>query len=157
MNSNLTKMWVECLRDDLLIPAACIVAMIGASGCGSSGMPSNAALTANEAVERGTTALEEKDWATADAELTTALDSKTLSGDQYEEAVLARIKARLENDNLEGAEADLALIEDFAAAMDQVLLLKADLQLKQGDAGAAKKTFAMAKKINRNLKPLEGM
>jgi tetratricopeptide (TPR) repeat protein len=131
----------------VLIPAFVVLF----AGCGLSNAPSGRAINAVTAAADGLAALKEKDWAKADAELTVALDAKVLSGDQYEEALLGRARARLETDNLVGADHDINTLEEGAAAQDQVLALKAELLLKQGDAEEAKKTFQEAKKLNAKL------
>ena len=121
------------------------------AGCGLSSGPSAQALDASVAASNGFAAIEQEDWVAAESELTTAIDANVLSGDQYEEAMLGRARARLQNDKLDAAEEDLRLLEEGAAAMDRVLSLKAELQLKRGDATLAKKTFQLARKINRNV------
>jgi hypothetical protein len=109
------------------------------------------------AYDAGIAALGNKDWATAESELSEALSGPGLQPDLHELALLARVRARVELGNLEGAAADIAVLEQGAAAMDQVLSLKSQLLLKQGDAAAAKQTFLDAKKLNPKLAAPAGL
>jgi uncharacterized protein HemY len=144
-------------RNALAITAVIASIAWGMSGCSSSTGPSALAIDTDAAVTRGQEAIESEDWEAAETELTAAIDAGVLSGDKYEETVFARARARLENDNLEGAEEDLSQLEEGAAAMDQVLALKAHLLLKQGDELLAKKVLAKARKINRNVITPKGL
>ncbi len=157
MNSKQDEQLWGVIRNALVITAVMAAITLGLSGCHSSSVPSALAINADAAVARGLEAIEGSDWETAETELTSAIDAGVLSGDQYEETVLARAKARLENDDLEGAEEDISMLEEGAAAMDQVLALKASLLLRQGDKSLAKRTLAEARKINRNVIAPKGL
>ncbi len=135
----------------LTLAASLLILSVTFAGCGSASGPSAQAVDASVSAANGFTAIEQEDWEVAEAELTAAIDANILSGDQYEEALLGRVRARIQNQNLDAAEEDLNLLEEGAAAMDQVLTLKAELLLKRGDAVTAKKTFQLARKINRNV------
>lgn len=135
----------------LTVAASLLALSITVVGCRSSSGPSAEAVDASVSAANGFSAIEQEDWEVAESELTAAIDANVLGGDQYEEAMLGRVRARLRNQNLDAAEEDLNRLEEGAAAMDQVLSLKAELQLMRGDQVAAKKTLQMARKINRNV------
>ena len=156
MNSNVRSTLTSPLNKEnimkrLAMTACWLTLSVTVAGCGSSSGPSAQAVDASISASNGFAAIDEEVWEVAEAELTAAIDANVLSGDQYEEAMLGRVRARLRSDNLDAAEEDLALLEEGAAAMDQVLSLQAELQLKRGDAAAAKKTVQLARKINRNV------
>jgi predicted Zn-dependent protease len=125
---------------------------IPAASCGrNTGVPTAAGISATLAKTDGFVALEKEDWQTAETLLTQALDAKILSGDQYEETLIGRAKARIELGNFDEAEEDLEPLEAQAAAMDQVWMLKCNLAIRQNDAPAAQKAYAEAKKLNPSL------
>jgi Tfp pilus assembly protein PilF len=126
-------------------------------GCGGGSGPSSTAVDASAALTRGLEALDQKDWIKADNELTAAISTNLLTGDTFEEAMLARITARIEGGQLDGAASDIQQMEQGAAAMDRVLASKASLLVKKGDKAEARKVFAEAKKMNRNVKGPDGL
>lgn len=134
-----------------------ILVVLGLMGCGSDSGPSSDDVDIAKSVESGFLAIEGSDWKGADEKFTTALDSKTLSGDRYEEVLLARAKARVRSENLEGAGEDILTLEQGASAMDQVLALKAELLLKKGDQAAARASAAEARKINPKVELPPGL
>lgn len=120
-------------------------------GCGSGAGPSNRDLKVADSLEKGFQAVEGGDWETAERELTIALDSQSLSGDRFEEALIGRARARVRSGNSDGAGTDIAMLERGAAAMDVVLALKAEMLVKKGDVQAAKAAAAEARKINSKI------
>jgi predicted Zn-dependent protease len=125
---------------------------VAVTGCGrNTGVPTAAGISATTAMNDGFAALEGKDWQTAESLLTQALDAKILSGDQYEETLIGRARARIELGNLDEAAEDLEPLEAQAAAMDQVWMLKCDLAIRQNDMPTAQKAFVEAKKLNSTL------
>lgn len=126
-------------------------------GCGAGDGPSAEAVDASASFTSGLEALSQKDWSRADSDLSKAISTNLLTGDTFEEAMLARITARIEAGNLEGASSDIEQMEQGAAAMDQVLASKAALLVKKGEAALAKKVFAEARKLNRGLKAPAGI
>ncbi len=129
----------------------------GLLGCDSQSGPSNKDVGIAASLASGYLLLESSDWQGADRELTIALDSKTLSGDRYEEALIARAKARVRGEKLDGAAEDLAILEQGASAMDLVLALKAEMLQKKGDAAGAKAAAVEARKINSKIELPKGL
>jgi Flp pilus assembly protein TadD len=126
-------------------------------GCGAGSGPTSEAVDASASLTSGLEALDQKNWSKADTDLSTAISSNLLTGDTFEEAMLARITARIEGGNLDGASADIQQMEQGAAAMDRVLASKAALLIKKGEAAQAKKVFAEARKLNRGIKAPTGI
>lgn len=124
--------------------------MFGGAGCEHPINP-NKLSDAEAALQSGLDAIEKQDWATADSELSAALSGAGLQPDLYEQAMLARAKARLNAGNLDGAVADLVILEQGAAAMDQVLSVKGDLALRRNDKTAAIVAYQAAKKLNPKI------
>lgn len=134
----------------------CIL-VVGLLGCESQSGPSNQDVSIAASLDSGYLFLESSDWEAADKELTIALDSKTLSGDRYEEALIARATARVRGDKLDGAAEDIAILEQGAGAMDRVLAVKAEMLLKKGDTAGAKTAAAEAKKVNSKVELPKGL
>ncbi len=130
---------------------------ITAVGCSRSWEPSAAAVTANTAATDGLAALEKKDWKTAEELLTTAINAGVLSGDQYEAILLGRARARIELGEYASAADDLLPLEFEAAALDQVLMLKCELALRQKNLIVAQHAYEQAKKINPKLPKPDGL
>jgi Tfp pilus assembly protein PilF len=119
---------------------------------GCSGEVPPAKLAASEgALDRGLAAFDQQDWATADQELTTALDGAGLQPDLYERAMLLRARARIQAGRLDEASLDLTLLAQGAADMDQVWAARGELALKQGDKTAATEAYREAQKLNRQI------
>lgn len=120
-------------------------------GCEFQAGPSSSDRNVAASLEEGFRAVEASDWETAERQLTIALDSQSLSGDRFEETLIARAKTRVRSGNIDGASSDIGMLERGAAAMDIVLALKAEMLLKKGDLSAAKAAAAEARKINSNV------
>jgi len=142
------------MRNALVVAAACLAGVMGSSGCGSSALSMG---NATDSMNSGLAAFEAQDWETAEVDLTSAIESRTLNAKEIEEAFMARAQVRLQNENLSGAEEDLNVLEETGAKPDEVLLLKANLKLKQGDKAGAKRSYLMAKKINKKVKAPVGL
>lgn len=125
-------------------------------GCGPGNGPTAAGISTNEAYHKGLDAADAKDWATAEKQLSAALRGTGLQADEIEQALLARVRARLATDDLDGARHDLNQLDQGAGQMDLVWLLKCELAIKQGDEGMAQVAFQEAKKQNPRVKPPEG-
>lgn len=125
---------------------SCALAMI-ATGC--SDEPSTEFRRSQVmAYENAVESYESKDFDEAEKQLTIALTETTLHIDQLETAFLMRARVRIELDRLDEAAEDLDLLEQGAANMDDVWIVRGELYQKQGDADAAKLAFQEAKKIN---------
>ncbi|MFO1006658.1 MAG: hypothetical protein U0929_11925 [Planctomycetaceae bacterium] len=135
---------------------ALIVAM---SGCGASGPSTVDPAKADDMLSRINNAMEDKDWETVDSTATAAIESNMLDAGQVEDARIARTQARIESGNMEGAEQDLVFLEnaDSPDKADQIYVLKATYQLKTGKKAEARKTFMLAKKINKKIKAPAGL
>jgi Tfp pilus assembly protein PilF len=126
-------------------------------GCGGDGA-APAEVSASEAsVTKGLEAATAKDWATAERELDGAIKAGALQPDQSEQAMLALARARVELGKLDEASVLITELELGAAAMDQVLLVKAELLLKKGDAAGARAAFTEAKTHNAALTAPAGL
>lgn len=136
---------------------ATIITLVTVAGCGATTASPQAGRSASVAKDEGMAALEKKDWKAAEESLTKALSLNVLSGDQYEEAVLGRVRARLELGEYAAAKEDLTPLEFQASSMDQVMLLKCRLALSQNDVASAQAAFAEAKKFNSKLPKPEGL
>lgn len=121
-----------------------------ALGCGAEVSP--AKLAASEgALDRGLAAYEQEDWATADQELTAAIDGVGMQPDLYERAMLTRARARIQAGRLDEASLDLAFLAQEATEMDQVWATRGELALKQGNKAAATEAYREARKLNRQI------
>ena len=129
------------------------------SGCGASGGPTVDPARATELLSSVKKAVEDKDWKSVESSATEAIESNLLDGSQIEDARIARTQARIESDDLAGAEEDLVFLEnaDSPTKADQIYVLKATYQLKSGKKAEARKTFMLAKKINKKIKAPEGL
>lgn len=129
------------------------------SGCGASEDSITDSVKAENMLSRMTSALGEKDWDSAESTASAAIEANILNTSQTEDALIARAKARLESRDLKGAEKDLASLENSKSPnkADQVFVLKATYQLKTGKKADARKTFLLAKKINKKIKAPAGL
>ncbi len=143
----MTKPWCSTLF--LLIPALL---------CGCVGSASSSSVASSEgSVTKGVEAAEKADWATAETELSAAISAGSLQPDMAEKALLNLARARIELGKLDDAAKDISQLEQGAAEMDQVWLVKCVLALKKGDAAGAKTAFAEAKKLNPAVKAPPGL
>lgn len=133
--------------------------VIAMSGCGATGTTTVDPAKADDMLSRINNAMEDKDWETVDSTATAAIESNMLDAGQVEDARIARTQARIESGNMEGAEQDLVFLEnaDSPDKADQIYVLKATYQLKTGKKAEARKTFMLAKKINKKLKAPAGL
>lgn len=133
--------------------------VIAMSGCGASGATTVDPVQADDMLSRINNAIEDKDWETVDGTATAAIESNLLDASQVEDARIARTQARIESGDLEGAEQELAFLENSESPdkADRIYVLKATYQLKTGKKAEARKTFMLAKKINKKLKAPAGL
>lgn len=139
--------------------AAAFALVIAMSGCGATGTTTVDPAKADDMLSRIQNALEDKDWETVESTATAAIESNLLDAGQVEDARISRTQARIESGDLEGAEQDLVFLEnaDSPDKADQVYVLKATYQLKTGKKAEARKTFLLAKKINKKIKAPAGL
>lgn len=131
--------------------------LLFSAGCGSNAA-SEAQIAGSEgAYGRGTAAFEQKDYVTAEENLALAVQSGGLQPDLTEMAQRTRARCLIELDRIDEAELVLAELEQGAAELDQVWLIRAELALKQGDRDAAKSAMEEARKLNSKVKPPAGL
>ena len=125
-------------------------------GCGG-GASSSSVATSEGSVAKGLEAADKGDWAAAETELSAAIAAGALQPDMAEKALLNLAKARIELGKFDDAAKDIAQLEQGAAEMDQVWLVKCSLALKKGDVTGAKSAFAEAKRLNPDVKTPPGL
>lgn len=136
-----------------------LVLVVVMSGCGATGTTTVDPVQAEDMLSRINNAIEDKDWETAETTATAAIESNLLDASQVEDARIARTRARIESGDLDGAEQELVFLEnaDSPEKADQIYVLKATYQLKTGKKSEARKTFLLAKKINKKIKAPAGL
>ncbi|MBL8817373.1 MAG: hypothetical protein JNL58_15205 [Planctomyces sp.] len=127
------------------------------SGCGSDSASESQIAGGEGALGRGTAAFEQKDFITAEKELSAAVMAGVLQPDLLEIAQRTRARCLIELDRCDEAELLLAELEQGAAELDQVWLVRAEMSLKLGDRSAAQSAYDQAKKLNNKLKPPVGL
>ena len=103
-------------------------------------------------VDAGLKAFEERRWEVAEQQLSKAIENGGLLPDLAEAAMRSLAVSRIHLGQLEEAKADLQQLEQGATEMDHFLLATAELALKQGDTGAARKAIGEARKWNPSVK-----
>ncbi len=126
-------------------------------GCGSNSASESQIAGGEGALGRGTAAFDQKDFVTAEKELAAAVMAGVLQPDLLEIAQRTRARCLIELDRCDEAELLLAELEQGAAEMDQVWLVRAEMSLKLGDRSAAQSAFDEAKKLNGKLKAPVGL
>ena len=140
-----------------LFPALWLLILSFLGGCGGGGASTSNVASSEGSVTKGLEAAEKADWAAAETELSAAIAGGALQPDMAEKAMLNLAKARIELGKLDEAAKDIAQLEQGAAEMDQVWLVKCALAIKQGDSAGAKTAFAEAKKLNSGVKAPPGL
>ena len=125
-------------------------------GCGG-GAPSSTVASSEGSVATGLEAADKGEWAAAETELSAAVAAGALQPDMAEKALLTLASARIALGKFDDAAKDIAQLEQGAAEMDQVWLVKCALALKKGDAAGAKTAFSEAKKFNPDVKAPPGL
>lgn len=138
-----------------LFPTLWLLTLSFVGGCG--GSASSNVSSGEGSVTKGLEAIEKADWAAAETELSAAIADGALQPDMSEKAMLSLAKARIELGKLDDAAKDIAQLEQGAAEMDQVWLVKCALAIKQGDSAKAKSAFAEAKKHNPDVTAPAGL
>ncbi|HEY1065159.1 MAG TPA: hypothetical protein VGE52_03590 [Pirellulales bacterium] len=132
--------------------AVLTVALVASLGCDRVDPGADPALHLG-GIERGEQALERKDFVVAEQEFDGVLQAGVkLSADRLGSLITKRTLARIGQNKLDEAEADIEIMESGGGAMDEVWLLKGHLALKRGETAKAKAAFAAAKKLNPDLK-----
>ena len=143
--------------DRRLFPTLWLLIAAFVCGCGDGGASSATVSSGEGSVAKGLEAADKGDWAAAETELIAAIADGALQPDMSEKAILTLARARIELGKLDDAAKDIALIEQGAAEMDQVWLVKCALAIKKGDAAGAKAAFAEAKKFNPGVNAPPGL
>ena len=144
------------MNSSRLFPTLWLLMLALLGGCGG-GASSSTVASSEGSVTKGLEAADKEDWAAAETELSAAIANGALQPDMSEKAMLNLAKARIALGKLDDAAKDIAQLEQGAAEMDQVWLVKCALAIKQGDSAKAKSAFAEAKKLNPDVKAPPGL
>ena len=126
--------------------------IIAAGICGCGGGASASATSSSEAsLDAGLKAFQEKDWATAETNLSAAIANGHLQPDLTESALRSLAVSRIHLDKLPAAESDLMVLSQGAADMDLYWVACAELELKKGDQEAAKNAAIQARELNPDV------
>jgi len=120
-------------------------------GCGA-GASASATAVSEASLDAGLKAFEEKDWATAETNLSAAIANGHLQPDLTESALRSLAVSRIHLDKLTAAESDLMVLSQNAADMDLYWVACAELELKKGDPEAAKHAANQAREYNPDVK-----
>ena len=123
--------------------------MLAAVGCSSAGEEHaddrrSAYAQYNEALA----AFASKDYTTAEAKLTAAIDAHGLNPSAYSDAIVKRVFCRAKAGNFDEANADLEKLGPSPENLDQVLAVRTYILRKQGKVAESRTTFAKAKRLN---------
>lgn len=121
-------------------------------GCGGNQVPADSVATAQSALDEAEELIVSGQAAEALPLLQTAVSTSGLDVDQYVEAVLLRAQCYAATGELEKAQADLDEAEQGAPNPALWHFTRAIVFDAQGDAAAAKKEFARAKRLDPKLK-----
>lgn len=127
------------------------------AGCGINAASETQIAGSEGALGRGTAAFDQKDYVTAEKELALAIQSGGLQADLAEMAIRTRARSLIELERFDEAELLLAELEQGAAELDQIWVIRCELALKQGNREAAKSALDEAKKLNPKIKPPAGL
>ena len=134
----------NCISHSLCLATSLFIATI-ACGCVTS---ATSLATSEASLDAGLRAFEEKDWATAETNLSAAVVNGHLQPDLTEIALRSLAVARIHLDKLTAAESDLMVLSQNAADMDLYWLACAELALKKGDLEAARDAANQAREFN---------
>lgn len=123
-----------------------------AAGCRSVTISPAAARQAAIEFDQGRQRYEQADYAAAIEHFDRVMDSPTaLTADQYVDVLLMRSICRTAQDDLAGAEADLAYASEAAGSPALQLIAEASLLEKQGNSQLAMQKRRQAKRIDRSI------
>jgi len=143
---------MQVIRNGLLV-----LLVLGAPGCG--GSSAKQAIGREEAAQAyidGMAALESKDYATAQQQLTVAIDTGFLNIDRYVNASTKRAIAYAAQGDFDTALAELDELLKDAPNTDEIHAVRSFVFEKQGKDREAKAAWEAARKINRSVKKVEG-
>lgn len=132
-----------------LLPLLTCFVMLGLCGCGDSGAAPEEVTSSESSFDAGEQAFRSGDFATAEAQLSTAVTAGALQADLLETALLLLARSRIAQGKLAEAEADLKQLALGATAMDQYWLANAELLLKKNDSAAQRKELQRRRKSIR--------
>lgn len=132
----------------VVVIMGCLSAFVGCSTASSDG---RATAEQQNAYDAGITAIKNREFDTAEKNLTTAITESHLSADLQEDAYLQRARARMELNKLDDAKADIDWLADRATNLDAVWIARGQLLQKKGDQAGASKAYEEARKINPNI------
>ena len=138
---------LRCALPGLLIAAAI--------GCASKDVYVADRKTAYEAYDAGLTAFAAKDFPTADAKFTIAIDAGVLNPDFYCFAVTKRALCWAVAGKYDEALAELDKLGAGASNPDEVLIARSYIYKKQGKLAEANAALAKARQYNRTIKEVQ--
>ena len=109
--------------------------------------------SAQQSFDEGMAAFGNKDFPTAESNLSDALESGGLYGELYDTARATLVAAQAAQSKFSEAQSTLTKLEQTATEKELIFAARSFLLQQQGKNGEAKREFAKAKRINRSIRP----
>lgn len=146
---------MNCVRKSAVL---CVSALsLLAAGCGAPTPDPDNMQSSQLSYDDAVNAFAAKDFAAAEAGLTSSIDGGGLNPDLLAEAFMMRATARIELGEYDGALSDLDELAPVAPDPAELHRMRGDVHLAQGDKVAAKEAYTAARKLNPKIRMPRGL